>query len=82
MYEGWQTLYFEIYLSLTAANTVTEWNHDLGGFMPHYNDGSPCSAGVRELTRESSLERESNALTTCSAYVPPSLPELCALATA
>ena len=33
VYEGWQTLYFEIYLSFTAANTVTEWNHDLGGFM-------------------------------------------------
>ena len=33
VYETWETLSFEIYLSLTAANTVVEWNHDLGGFM-------------------------------------------------
>jgi len=46
VYEAWQTLYFEIYLSLTAANTVTEWNHDLGGFMKWTGDGvvsgPPC----------------------------------------
>ena len=45
VYEGWQTLYFEIYLSFTAANTVTEWNHDLGGFMPPDDGdaaGPPC----------------------------------------
>ena len=49
VYEAWQTLYFEIYLSFTAANTVTEWNHDLGGFMKWTGDGDPggppCSTG-------------------------------------
>ena len=34
VYAAWQTLYFEIYLSFTAANTVTEWNHDLGECAP------------------------------------------------
>jgi alpha-glucosidase (family GH31 glycosyl hydrolase) len=40
VYEAWETLAFEIYLSLTAANVVIEWNHDLGGFMPG-NDSLP-----------------------------------------
>eukprot|EP00658_Telonema_sp_P-2_P041517 TRINITY_DN29705_c0_g1_i1.p1 TRINITY_DN29705_c0_g1~~TRINITY_DN29705_c0_g1_i1.p1 ORF type:complete len:441 (+),score=81.81 TRINITY_DN29705_c0_g1_i1:443-1765(+) len=33
VYASWGTLQFEIFLSVTAANVVTEWNHDLGGFM-------------------------------------------------
>ena len=32
VYDAWETLHFEIYLSATAANVVIEWNHDIGGF--------------------------------------------------
>lgn len=40
VYEAWKTLSFEIYLSFTAANVVTEWNHDLGGFMDGFQGSS------------------------------------------
>lgn len=33
-FEGMDTIAFEVYLTFTAANVLTEWNHDLGGFMP------------------------------------------------
>lgn len=48
VYEGWQTLQFEIYLSFTAANTITEWNHDVGGFIPASDrPGPPCPSDNR-----------------------------------
>eukprot|EP01052_Picozoa_sp_SAG31_P016575 SAG31_NODE_1103_length_9895_cov_13.722540_2_plen_693_part_00 len=32
-YEAWETLSFEVMLSITAANVLVAWTHDLGGFM-------------------------------------------------
>jgi alpha-glucosidase (family GH31 glycosyl hydrolase) len=34
VFESFKSLAFEVYLTFTAANVATEWNHDLGGFMP------------------------------------------------
>ena len=37
VFEGWETLYVEIYASVVGANVGVEWSHDLGGFMPGVN---------------------------------------------
>lgn len=58
--EAWETLRWEIYETITAANVLTAWTHDLGGFYPE--------SGEHGIPPQVSLLRELSQMT---AGVPP-----------